>query len=200
MSPDDHSANHTSGAMGMTARDYSELVAREISDAISRTDNEEVENLLDMIEEAQNIFVGGAGRSLMMMKAFAMRLMHIGFESYVVGETTTPAIVPDDLLIAGSGSGRTRMTHTLVEAAAARGARTAVITGHPESPLAQAADHYVHLHAPVIFPNAKRPTRQPPGTLFEQSLLAQCDAMVLMLMDRRGTTEELIQSRHTKLE
>ena len=52
MSPDDHSANHTSGAMGMTARDYSELVAREISDAISRTDNEEVENLLDMIEEA----------------------------------------------------------------------------------------------------------------------------------------------------
>ncbi len=184
----------------MSARDCSRLVAREICEAISETDDEQIETLLDMIEGAEHIFVGGAGRSLMMMKAFAMRLMHIGFSSYVVGETTTPAIIPDDLLIAGSGSGRTRMTQTLVEAAAARGARTAVITGHPESPLAQAADHYVHLHAPVIFVNRQRPTRQPPGTLFEQCLLAQCDAMILMLMHRRGTTEENMRRRHTKFE
>lgn len=184
----------------MSAQDYSQLVAREICDALSRTENEQVEKLLDMIEEADHIFVGGAGRSLMMMKAFAMRLMHIGFDAYVVGESTTPAVVPDDLLIAGSGSGRTRMTLTLVEAAAARGARTAVITGHEDSPLAEAADHFVHLHAPVVFLNAERPTRQPPGTLFEQSLLAQCDAMILMLMHRRGTTEDYIRHRHTKFE
>lgn len=184
----------------MTARDYSQLVAREICDVISRTDDEQVETLLDMIEEADHIFVGGAGRSLMMMKAFAMRLMHIGLDSYVVGETTTPGVLAGDLLIAGSGSGRTRLTQALVEAAAARGARTAVITGHANSPLAQTADHCVHLQAPVVFINAERPTRQPPGTLFEQSLLAQCDAMILMLMHRRGTTEEEIRRRHTKFE
>ncbi|MFW6155738.1 MAG: 6-phospho-3-hexuloisomerase [Armatimonadota bacterium] len=184
----------------MTARDYSQLVAREICDALSRTDEQQVEDLLDMIEEADTIFVGGAGRSLMMMQAFAMRLMHIGFNSYVVGETTTPAVMPDDLLIAGSGSGQTRMTHALVEAAAARGARTAVITGHPHSPLGEMADHCLHIHAPVVFVNAERPTRQPPGTLFEQCLLAQCDAMILMLMHRRGTTEEHIRRRHTKFE
>jgi 6-phospho-3-hexuloisomerase len=188
------------GADLMTARDYSQLVAREICDALSRTEDEQVETLLDMIEEASTIFVGGAGRSLMMMQAFAMRLMHIGFNSYVVGETTTPAVVADDLLIAGSGSGQTRMTLALVEAAAARGARTAVITGHADSPLAEAADHFVHIHAPVVFVNSERPTRQPPGTLFEQCLLAQCDAMILELMHRRGTTEEIIRRRHTKFE
>jgi D-arabinose 5-phosphate isomerase GutQ len=118
----------------------------------------------------------------------------------VVGETTTPAIAPDDLLIVASGSGRTRMTLALVEAAAARGARTAVITGHEDSPVAQAADHIVHLHAPVVFLNHDRPTRQPPGSLFEQCLLAQGDAMILMLMHRRGVSEELIRSRHTKFE
>lgn len=187
-------------AGAMTARDYTQLVAREICDALSRTDERQVETLLDMIESAGTIFVGGAGRSLMMMQAFAMRLMHIGLNSYVVGETTTPAIVADDLLIAGSGSGQTRMTLALVEAAAARGARTAVITGHPDSPLAEAADHCLHLHAPVVFLNAQRPTHQPPGTLFEQCLLAQCDAMILMLMNRRGTTEEIIRRRHTKFE
>ena len=184
----------------MTARDYTQLVAREICDALARTDEQQVETLLDMIEAAETIFVGGAGRSMMMMQAFAMRLMHIGFHSYVVGETTTPAIGEHDLLIAGSGSGRTRMTLALVEAAAARGARTAVITGHPDSPLGQTADHCLHLHAPVVFLNAERPTRQPPGTLFEQCLLAQGDAMILMLMHRRGTTEELIRRRHTKFE
>ncbi len=56
----------------MTARDYSQLVAREICDALSRTDDRQVEMLLDMVEEAQNIFVGGAGRSGLMMQAFAM--------------------------------------------------------------------------------------------------------------------------------
>lgn len=188
------------GAEPMTARDYSQLVAREICDALSRTDDEQVERLLEMIEEASTIFVGGAGRSLMMMQAFAMRLMHIGFNSYVVGETTTPAVVADDLLIAGSGSGQTRMTLALVEAAAARGAHTSVITGHPDSPLGQAADHVVHIHAPVVFVNSERPTRQPPGTLFEQCLLAQCDAMIMQLMHRLGTTEEIIRRRHTKFE
>jgi 6-phospho-3-hexuloisomerase len=188
------------GADLMTARDYSQLVAREISDALGHTDDDQVETLLDMIEDASTIFVGGAGRSLMMMQAFAMRLMHIGFNSYVVGETTTPAVVADDLLIAGSGSGQTRITLALVEAAAARGAHTAVITGHPDSPLGQAADHVVHIHAPVVFVNSDRPTRQPPGTLFEQCLLAQGDAMVLQLMHRLGLTEEIIRRRHTKFE
>jgi 6-phospho-3-hexuloisomerase len=197
MSPADGSLDNPSS---MSARDYSRLVGQEICDALSETDDRQVETLLDMIEEAETIFVGGAGRSLMMMQAFAMRLMHIGFNSYVVGETTTPAIAADDLLIAGSGSGRTRMTEALVEAAAARGARTAVITGHPDSPVAREVDHYVHIHAPVVFVNSRRPTRQPPGTLFEQCLLAQCDAMILMLMNRRGTTEEHIQRRHTKFE
>ncbi|MGD9498330.1 MAG: 6-phospho-3-hexuloisomerase [Armatimonadota bacterium] len=184
----------------MTAKDYSQLVAREICEALARTSEEQVETLLDMIEQAQTIFVGGAGRSGLMMKAFAMRLMHIGFSSFVVGETTTPAIVADDLLIAGSGSGQTRMTLTVVEAAAARGARTAVITAHPDSPLGRAADHCVELHAPVVFLNQERPTRQPPGTLFEQCLLAQCDAMILMLMHRRGIAEDYIRRRHTKFE
>lgn len=184
----------------MKATDYSKLVGNEICDALAMTDDDDVETLLDMIEEANTIFVGGAGRSGFMMQAFAMRLMHIGFSSYVVGETTTPGIVADDLLIAGSGSGRTRMTQTLVESAASLGARTALITGHPDSPLAEVADHVIHLHAPVVFVNDERPTRQPPGTLFEQCLLAQCDAMILMLMHRRGTTEEEIRHRHTKFE
>ncbi len=184
----------------MKAHDYSQLVGEEVLRAIADTDDAQVETLLDMIEAAHEVYVGGAGRSLLMQKAFAMRLMHIGLDAYVVGETITPAIIPGDLLIAASGSGQTRMTLALVEAASARGAQTAVITGHPDAPVPLAADHVVHVHAPVTFANGNRPTRQPPGALFEQCLLAQGDAMILMLMERRGTTEDYMRQRHTKFE
>ena len=40
--------------------------------------------------------------------AFAMRLMHLGFVVYVIGDVTTPSINEDDCLIAISGSGETR--------------------------------------------------------------------------------------------
>ena len=184
----------------MKASEYSRLVGKEIAAALAETDNEQIEKLLDMIQEADRVFVAGAGRSGFMMRAFAMRLMHLGLAAFVVGESTTPAIGVGDLLVAGSGSGQTKMTLAIVEAAATRGARTAVITAHPASPIALACDHVVQLHTPITSVDKERPSRQPPGSLFEQCLLAQCDATILMLMSRLGTTEEHMRQRHTKLE
>ena len=184
----------------MNASDCSQLVADEIAAVLAETDDQQVETLLDMIQDANRVFASGAGRSGFMMSAFAMRLMHLGLSASVVGEATTPGVENGDVLIAGSGSGRTKMTLAIVEAAGSRGARTAVITGHPDSPIAAACDHVVHIHAPVVWVDADRPSVQPPGTLFEQCLLAQCDAMILMLMKRLGTTEGHMQRRHTKFE
>lgn len=184
----------------MKASEYSRLVGEEIAAALAETDDQEIETLLDMIQEADQVFVTGAGRSGFMMKAFAMRLMHLGLSAFVVGESTTPAIGVGDLLVAGSGSGQTKMTLAIVEAAANRGARTAVITAHPDSPIGMTCDHVVQLHTPITSVDRERPSRQPPGSLFEQALLAQCDATILMLMTRMGTTEEQIRRRHTKLE
>lgn len=184
----------------MKASEYSRIVGQEIAAALAETDDQQIERLLDMIQEADRVFVCGAGRSGFMMRAFAMRLMHLGLSSFVVGESTTPAIGVGDLLIAGSGSGRTKMTLAIVEAASHRGARTAVVTAHPDSPIAEACDHVVELQTPITRIDAKRPSRQPPGSLFEQCLLAQGDAMILMLMTRLGTSEEHIRQRHTKLE
>ena len=36
-----------------------------------------------------------------------MRLMHMGFDTYVVGEVVTPSITDKDVLLIGSGSGST---------------------------------------------------------------------------------------------
>ena len=65
------------------------------------------EKLADAILAAETIFVAGAGRSGLAMKSFAMRLMHMGFDTYVVGETVTPSITDKAVLLIGSGSGST---------------------------------------------------------------------------------------------
>jgi len=155
--------------------------------------------LTSSILAAKRVFVCGAGRSLLMMRAFAMRLMHIGVEAYVVGETITPAIADGDLLIAGSGSGQTRVTLATIQAAAVRGARTAVITAHGDSEIAKACDLVVVVPLPATDETGST-SRQPLGSLFEQSLLVVGDVLVLGLMERLGTTNEQMWMRHTNLE
>ena len=54
------------------------------------------------------MFCAGAGRSGFQVKGFAMRLMHMGISSYVVGETCTPNIKEGGLLVICSGSGETK--------------------------------------------------------------------------------------------
>ncbi len=177
-----------------------QVIASEISGVIAAVDEAQIETLVDAIVDAAKVFVYGAGRSGMMMKAFAMRLGHLGLNAWVVGETTTPAIGPGDLLVVGSGSGQTRITLAIVEAARQRGAKTACITAHPESPIGRASDIVVVIPAPVTKIDRDSPSVQPPGSLFEQCLLVLGDGMVMRLMRRLGTTEEEMRARHTKLE
>ncbi len=183
----------------MKEKRYSEIISQEISDVVGNLDQQQLSTLVEAIVAAQRVFVCGAGRSLLMMRAFAMRLMHIGVEAYVVGETITPAIAPGDLLIAGSGSGQTRVTLATVEAGAARGAQTAVITAHGDSEIAESCEVVVVVPARVTGAPSLT-SNQPPGSLFEQSLLVVGDGLILRLMERLGTTIEQMRARHTKLE
>jgi 6-phospho-3-hexuloisomerase len=180
---------------------FTNIVAQEIDTVISAVDPEQVEALIAAIRESEAVYVCGAGRSLLMMKAFAMRLVHLGLHAYVVGETITPAIGPGHLLIAGTGSGQTRTTLAMVEAAHVRHSKVATLTAHPESPVGLASDLIVQIPTPVIVAkNVGRGSAQPPGSLFEQCLLVLCDTVTMLLRERLGVTEEFMRSRHTKLE
>ena len=184
----------------MNEKQCAATVNQEISEVVAQLDEDELAVLVEAILRANRVFVCGAGRSLLMMRAFAMRLMHIGVEAYVVGETITPAIEAGDLLIAGSGSGETMTTLAIVKAAATRGARTVAITAHPQSPVAQACDRVVEIPARIVGVDNQAVSQQPPGSLFEQCLLVLGDALVMWLMDKLGASYDQIRARHTKLE
>lgn len=88
----------------MNTTEYLETVLTELKEGSLLISNEQTENLVEAILSAKKVFVAGAGRSGFMLKSFAMRMMHMGIDAYVVGETVTANLEKEDLLIIGTGS------------------------------------------------------------------------------------------------
>ena len=198
--------------------DRIKLAAHEIiegvRDALASLDPQEVESFISLLGEARTkgfkVLVVGAGRSGFVARAFAMRLMHLGLNVYVVGETITPSIEKGDILIAISGSGTTSMVLAAAEAAKALGARVVAVTSYPDSPLGKLADLVVTVKGRTKV-SARRDYLQrqimgvheplaPLGTLFEISALIFLDSLIVELMHRFGVTEREMARRHAKIE
>jgi 6-phospho-3-hexuloisomerase len=132
-----------------------------------------------------------------------MRLMHLGKTVYVAGETTTPSIAATDLLILGSGSGRTASLLAMAEQARRRGAQVLLFTTDAGSPLAELSDLRVVIPAPsfrITDETHDSISIQPLGTLFEQSMFILCDSLILRLMQRTEVSAAQMFERHANLE
>ncbi len=181
--------------MGPDPLDPLKAILAELTEVAAHVDRAEMARLVGIMSEARRIFVTGMGRSGLMARAFAMRLMQLKFEVYVVGETTTPSIRKGDLLVCCSRYGASRSLRTYIEKAHEAGAAAALITMTTKSPLARQADHVFQLR---VTEGGK--SRQPLGTVFEQSLLVYCDALVLLAMRTLGISERQMAQQHTQLE
>lgn len=177
-------------------------VLAEIQDTLAQVEPKEVENLVDLLADADPVFVAGAGRSGLMMRCFAMRLMHLGRTVHVLGETTTPGIQKGELLVIGSGSGETGSLVVAAKKAQRLNAKIAVLTINPESRLGIQALCCVGLPAPS--PKLQRETKhssvQPLGSLFEQSLLLLLETVICQLMERCGQSSDEMFLHHANLE
>ncbi|WP_026105143.1 6-phospho-3-hexuloisomerase [Halalkalibacterium ligniniphilum] len=185
----------------MQTTDYLAEIIAELKRTADLLLNDEVEQLVDAILSAKKIFVAGAGRSGFMAKAFAMRMMHMGQDAYVIGETVTPGYEKEDLLILGSGSGETKSLVSLAEKAQSIGGKVAAVTIHPESTIGKLSDITVKIPAQAKSEtNGAYKTIQPMGSLFEQSLLLIYDAIVLKLMEKQEQDGVKMYGKHANLE
>lgn len=176
------------------------LVQDEISGVFQSVDPSQVAALVTELRLADRIFVTGAGRSGLVLKMAAMRLMHLGLTVHVVGEITVPAIRSGDLLLAASGSGTTAGVVKAAETAAAQGARIAAYTTNAGSPLAKAASAVVIIPAAQKTDHGSNLSRQYSGSLFEQVLFATTEAVFQGLWDEDAATPEELWQRHANLE
>src|SRR5664280_1333003 len=127
-----------------------EQILAEVAACVRQVSREDLARAAELMETSPRIFMAGAGRSGLCMRALAMRLMHLEKTAYVVGETTTPSIVAQDLLILGSGSGRTTSLLAMAGKARRQGATILLLTTDAASPLAELADYRVVIPAPSL--------------------------------------------------
>ncbi|MDR1388389.1 MAG: 6-phospho-3-hexuloisomerase [Treponema sp.] len=184
----------------MKIKDIVPSVLKELDEALSSIDETQAQNLVNAIIAADKIFTAGAGRSLLMIRGLAMRLMQLGFTSYVAGETVTPAIRADDLLIIGSGSGETGALAVMAQKAKNTGAKLALITIYPESTIGRLSDLVVRIRAATSKNDKGVKSVQPGANMFEQSLLLFCDALVIKAMEQCGIEQGLLMKNHANLE
>ncbi len=186
------------------------FIAAHIKQVAQKLDTASVKEMVDGIFETNRVFLMGAGRSSLAARAFAMRLMHMGFNVYVVGETTTPSVQPDDMVIAVSGSGETPSIANLGAIAKKIGSKLATVTSNRDSTLGKLSDVVIIIPGrpkeDVIYDDYQErrmigyPQLAPLGTIFEISAIVFLDAVVSEIMVRTGASEDDLKSRHTVFE
>ena len=193
-------------------QDMMRLMASKVRSIANGISDEEVESLIREILNAKRVYVMGAGRSGLVAKAFAMRLMHLGLTSYVVGETVTPALNPGDLMVVLSGSGETKTVADIAESGKSIGGRLCLITSKRDSRIGRIADCCVVIESrrdEIGDESAEFEIRQmmgkhksfaPLGTLFETASVIFADAVISRLMEIKEINVETLRGRHVNIE
>jgi 6-phospho-3-hexuloisomerase len=176
---------------------HQQLILDKISAILAATDDSYDAKLVALVDSARRIFVAGAGRSGLISKFFAMRLMHGGYEVFVVGEIVTPSIREGDLFLVISGSGETETMLAFTKAAKKQGAKIALISTKASSTIGDLADTIFQIGSPDLYGKV---TGMPMGTVFELSTLFLLEATIAHAIHEKGIPEEEMRTRHANLE
>ncbi len=175
-----------------------DYIRLKLNDILNEVLKKDIENIIKSFFKANRIFVYGAGRSGLVARAFAIRLVHLGFNTFVIGETIGAPVKKGDLVFVVTGSGETIPTVMTAEIAHNIGAKLVVVTGRKNSRITKYADISIYLSSECK--DIERKEFAPLGTLFEASAWILLDSIVAELMKQKGETEASMQSRHATLE
>ncbi|GIO24530.1 6-phospho-3-hexuloisomerase [Oceanobacillus sp. J11TS1] len=178
-------------------------IAGEIQEVLAHVDAEQTVQLAEQIQKADRIFIAGTGRSGLAGKMFAMRLMHSGYQVYVVGETITPSLESGDLLLLISGSGGTASLLNYAKKAKEIEAMVTLVTTNPQSAIGEYSSQIVRIPAATKKRLESEPeTIQPLGSQFDQSAHLILDSIIVYLLQTYpgNRSEASLNQKHTNLE
>lgn len=183
-------------------KDSIKQILAELGERVDTFDDEALVRIADRIDSGKRLFFGGMGRSRLFIMSFCMRLMHMGFTCYMLGDVTTPAITKDDMLIIGSGSGETGSLVAAAGKAKKIGAEIVLFTIAPDSSIGRLADHKFVIEGPSNKLEGKSSvtSMQPMGSLFEQSCLFAYEGVIVYLMHKHHTNGDELFKLHANLE
>ena len=169
------------------------FIMREVSEALEKVDPALVDTIVTSLIEAETVFIYGVGRSGLVGKAFAVRLVQMGLDVHFVGDTTTPIVEEKDLVFIISNTGETMSAVQTANIVRRIGAKVITITSNPHSKLAVASNHIIEI-PPCRDEQRKR--LAPLGTVFEAAAFIMLDSMVPLLMTRLAQNESSLRQRH----
>ena len=195
---------------------FMQQMAAIITKSVLKLDQHQVQIFFEAMLAAKRVYVAGAGRSGFIARAFGLRLMHLGYDTYVVGETITPAFHSGDTLVMFSGSGETHSMVSICMTAKELGGKICLITGSPDSKMSRIADCIVNLGDITGYYHKDKSSfeiRQltgkyrsvtsafaPLGTLFETLALVFSDAVISALIEAKKAEIHDMLGRLTNVE
>ncbi|BCZ49088.1 6-phospho 3-hexuloisomerase [Clostridium gelidum] len=171
----------------------------EIKDVIEKVDEEQVKKIMNVLKKGTRIFVDGEGRSGFQAKGFAMRLMHIGYNSYVMGETITPALKKGDIFLSISGSGKTKNILSNAKAAKDLGLTIIGVTSKKDSPLGEVSDLVLEVPGKTKNDNGVA-SIQLLSSLFDQSVHIVLDDLCLLISKKDNLSDSEASKNHINVE
>ncbi|KAE8127384.1 MULTISPECIES: 6-phospho-3-hexuloisomerase [Bifidobacterium] len=174
-------------------------ITEEIQGVMALVDEDKLAEVSTHITKDKRVYADGEGRSGFQARSFAMRLMHIGYTSYMMGETITPSVHEGDVFLAISGSGKTKNTVSDATAAKSVGAMIIAVTSKPDSPLGTLADYTIIVPGRVKNDDSVK-SIQLLSSLFDQCVHITLDALCLMLSRRDHTSDQEASRNHSNIE
>lgn len=175
-------------------------VLNEMKQVVKKIDEKQYDTLVQLLSRDARFFIFGEGRSGLIGKAIAMRLMHCGKNVYAVGETITPSIQKEDVLLLISGSGSSTQLNGLCQSAFSQGAHIALVTANRMKLQEDWCSSGLFIPAATKHRKAGEPsTIQPLGNQFDQAVHLVLDAAIIDGPYADLAHENVIQN-HTNLE
>jgi len=171
----------------------SSYILKHVEEVLSGDFGPSIEKMLEMLLGADKIFIYGVGRSGLVGKAFAIRLVQMGLKVFFVGETVTPIVESKDVVVIISNTGETMSAIQTANITRRVGSKVVAITSNPNSKLAHAVNLVVALKPKR---DEKRELYAPLGTLFEMCTYAFLDGIVARLMEGLKMRENDLRGRH----
>ena len=192
----------------MKYNEYKNKVLNELNESLSSYNEKSIIEFVEKLVNNRNINIVayGAGRMGYGIRAFIMRLIHLGYKAYWYGDTTIPHLNENDIFIFASASGKTQSIVKLAEIAKEKtNVNIIALTGDDKSPLANLANLVVKFKGCNNGLNSENsPDKinsiQPMTTLNEQSAFIFFDLVSLLLMEKLKEDNNTMSFRHNAIE
>ena len=187
---------------------FKETVMSEIDEVLSSVDPKQLQKLVSAITKNNEVKILGyaAGRMGSGLKAFVMRLNHLGIKASFFGDNYVPPMNENDVFICCSNSGSTKSVLSILEIFKAKANGTVVsFVGNDKSKMAEFSDIVIKFKTCNGGLNsADDPTKidsiQPMTTLTEQSMFILFDIITMMVIETIGIDIKDTKKYHSNIE